>query len=184
MTININITNVNKQELSSALINDHRLFTDYIETVPDDLFILSQNEKWTPAQHLDHLIRSVRPVVLAFTLPKFLLRLFFGKSNRPLRTYDEVVHKYIQKLADGVKATGVFIPPPVPLSQRKVLTLKLNAAASKLASLVEASSEKDLDTYLLPHPAMGKMTLREMIYFTIYHVNHHHKNLKAELDQH
>jgi DinB superfamily len=184
MAINNKITNVDRQSLSSALINDHRSFTDYLETVPDDLFILSRNEKWTPAQHLDHMLRSVKPVVLAFTLPKFLLRLLFGKSNRPSRSYDEVVHKYIQKLAGGAKASGVFIPPPVPISQRKELMKKLNASASKLASLVETVSEKDLDTYLLPHPVLGKMTLREMIYFTIYHVNHHHRNLKAELDQH
>ena len=184
MGINIKITNVEKQALSGALINDHRSFTNYLETIPDELFILSRNEKWTPAQHLDHMIRSVRPVVLAFTLPKFLLRLLFGKPNRPTRSYDEVVHKYIQKLAEGAKASGVFIPPPVSLNQRKELIQKLNAVASKLASQVNGFTEKDLDTYLLPHPVLGKMTLREMIYFTIYHVNHHHRNLKAELDQH
>jgi DinB superfamily len=182
MAINIKTISVDKHALANALVNDHRLFTNFIESVPDDLFIFSRDEKWTPAQHADHLIRSVKPVVLAFTLPKFLLRFLFGKSNRPTRDYDEVVHKYVQKLAEGVKASGVFIPPQIPLSQRKKLVQKLNAAASRLAALVEAVSEKDLDTCLLPHPAMGKMTLREMIYFTIYHVNHHHMNLKAELE--
>ena len=35
--------------------------------------------------------------------------------------------------------------------------------------------EEDLDNYILPHPLIGKTTIREMLYFTIYHVQHHHK---------
>jgi len=27
---------------------------------------------------------------------------------------------------------------------------------------------------LLPHPLLGKVTVREMLYFTIHHVQHHH----------
>jgi hypothetical protein len=173
---------VNKQDITSALINNHRSFTDYIETVPDDRFMLSQDGKWTPAQHLEHMVRSVRPVVMAFMLPEFLLGLLFGKSNRPSKTYDEVVLKYTKKLAEGAKASGVFIPPPVPLHKRKELIQKLNGSASKLASKVNGMAEKDLDIYLLPHPLLGKLTLREMIYFTMYHVYHHQKNLKAELE--
>ncbi|MCB9182399.1 MAG: DinB family protein [Flavobacteriales bacterium] len=34
-------------------------------------------------------------------------------------------------------------------------------------------SESDLERYLLPHPLLGKLTLREMLYFTLYHVQHH-----------
>jgi hypothetical protein len=33
----------------------------------------------------------------------------------------------------------------------------------------------------LPHPLLGKLTLREMIYFTIYHVQHHHKLVQNQL---
>jgi hypothetical protein len=173
---------VNKQDITSALVKNHLSFTDYLGTVTDDRFVFSKNDKWTPGQHLDHMVRSVRPVMLAFMLPKFLLSLLFGKSNRPPRTYEEVVFKYTQKLAEGAKASGVFIPPPVPLNKKNELIQKLNASASKLASQVNGIAEKDLDIYLLPHPVLGKMTLREMIYFTMYHVNHHHKNLKAELE--
>ena len=39
-------------------------------------------------------------------------------------------------------------------------------------------SEKDLDKYKLPHPLLGKLTVREMLFFTIYHNEHH---LKAML---
>ena len=36
-------------------------------------------------------------------------------------------------------------------------------------------SEQQLDTFILPHPLLGKVTLREMMYFTIYHAEHHLK---------
>jgi hypothetical protein len=43
-------------------------------------------------------------------------------------------------------------------------------------------SEAQLDEYVLPHPILGKLTIREMLYFTIYHATHHHlatlKNLE------
>jgi hypothetical protein len=42
-------------------------------------------------------------------------------------------------------------------------------------------SEKDLDTLILPHPLLGKVTLREMLYFTIYHVQHHVEQVKTNL---
>ena len=31
----------------------------------------------------------------------------------------------------------------------------------------------DLDAVLLPHPLLGKLTVREMLFFTVYHVQHH-----------
>ncbi len=40
---------------------------------------------------------------------------------------------------------------------------------------VDSFSEAQLDALILPHPLLGKLTLREMLYFTIYHVQHHEK---------
>jgi hypothetical protein len=34
-------------------------------------------------------------------------------------------------------------------------------------------SEKNLDAYLLPHPLLGKITVREMLFFTTFHTDHH-----------
>jgi hypothetical protein len=47
-------------------------------------------------------------------------------------------------------------------------------------------SEEDLETYNCPHPTLGKLTVREILYFTIYHVAHHHKTIQqfSEMNQH
>jgi len=42
-------------------------------------------------------------------------------------------------------------------------------------------SEEDLDKLILPHPLLGKLTLREMMYFTIYHVQHHQRIVERNL---
>ena len=39
-------------------------------------------------------------------------------------------------------------------------------------------NEYDLDNYQLPHPILGKISLREMLYFTAYHVEHHDNIVK------
>jgi hypothetical protein len=145
--------------------------------------MFNRNEKWTAGQQLDHLIRAVKPLTQGFILPSFVFGLLFGKSNRPGKTYEELVEKYKQKLAAGGRASGRFIPPPILLSQKRDLVIKLNKLAAKLASQVSRLSEQDMDTYILPHPLLGKLTLREMMYFTIYHVEHHQENIKTELEK-
>ena len=64
-------------------------------------FETSPNGKWSAGQNLDHLIRAINPLQLAYGLPKVALRILFGKTNRPSKTYDELVAKYKAKLAAG-----------------------------------------------------------------------------------
>ncbi len=174
---------MNKQEIANALISNHSSFTDYIESLSDQEFMFSRNEKWTAGQQLDHLVRAVKPLTQGFMLPTFVFGFLFGKSNRAGKTFEELVAKYKQKLAAGGRASGRFIPQPIPLTKKTALNRKLNSLASKLASQISRLSEKDLDTYILPHPLLGKLTLREMMYFTIYHAKHHEENIRTELEK-
>jgi DinB superfamily len=163
-----------RQELIQQLKGKHSAFTAYIAGLPNTVFETAVNGKWSPGQQLDHIHRSTRPVVLAFTLPKFVLGMAFGKPNRPIRNYNELVQKYLSKLQLGGRATGRFIPQPL-IPQQKEKTIKaLESTIVSLCNKISRSTEEDLDKFLLPHPLLGKLTLREMIYFTIYHVEHHH----------
>ena len=42
--------------------------------------------------------------------------------------------------------------------------------------------DSQLDQYLAPHPLLGKLTLRELCYFTIYHTEHHLHIIKERLN--
>jgi hypothetical protein len=174
---------MNKQEIINALKLGHQSFVDYILQLPDEDFLKQLPGKWSTGQQLDHIFRAVRPVTLAFGLPAFVLKMIFGKSNRPGRTYEELVAKYKSKLAAGGIASGRFIPEKIKLSNRLNLAQSLILKVGKLCHEVENYPDDQLDTLILPHPLLGKLTLREMLYFTIYHVEHHHAITKRSLGQ-
>jgi hypothetical protein len=164
-------------ELQQELIRHHQAFADRIRKIPTSQLHRAAPEKWNDAQLLDHIRISVKPVRLALRLPKFILRLL-GKANRPSRAYQALVERYQTKLREGGRAPGRFVPTAQSAPVEKMADELLQFVHGVCRSL-ESFSEQELDTYLLPHPLLGKLTLREMMYFTIYHVQHHERQLKA-----
>lgn len=164
---------MNTPEIQQKLIENHRRFTDYIESLPGDVFEFSRNGKWSPGQHLDHIRRSVQPLAQGFRLPKWLIKMIFGRSYRPGRTFDELVKKYTQKLQEGGRASGRFIPKEISLGQKKKLISSLSIDVQSLTRNLNKFSESELENIVLPHPLLGKLTMKEMMYFTIYHAEHH-----------
>ena len=112
---------------------------------------------------------------MAFSLPNFTL-LFLEKLNRETRSYEEMVEKYLQKLSQGAVATEKFMPEKLSIENKKEdLIEELKHINNSFLKKVDDFTEEDLDKYLLPHPVLDKLTIREMLYFTIYHTLHHHK---------
>ena len=170
-----------KPAIIQLLQHHHQHFIDKIHDLPEDAFLLSKNSKWTAGQQLDHICRSMKPVAMAFGLPAFVLRLLFGKANRPSRSYDALVEKYKSKLSAGGRASRRFIPKVIGFNDRDQLEKQLRYTVSRLVQRIDRYSEDELDTYILPHPLLGKLTLREMLYFSIYHVQHHEKLMWEQL---
>ncbi len=167
-----------KQELIDKLKVNHTAFTDYINRLTVEEFMLSRNKKWTAGQQLEHIRISVKPVTQALSMPKLGLKAMFGKANRPSKSFEELVAKYKLKLQEGGVATSRFIPEEVTFEQKAQLIKSVNELATKLCKQLLDYSEQDLDELILPHPLLGKLTLREMVYFTMYHVLHHHKSIE------
>lgn len=136
--------------------------------------------KWSTGQHIEHLIISTRAVRKGIQLPKFQLKLMFGKPNRGARTYDEVVKKYKSKLAEGPVFNKQFAPKGISNNQKTAKIAELKTEQKKLETAINKWSETDLDKYLLPHPLLGKMLVREMLCFTIYHTFHHFSILETK----
>ncbi|MFN2437646.1 MAG: hypothetical protein ABR503_00500 [Chitinophagaceae bacterium] len=86
-----------KQVIIKMLLENHQKFTAYVSLLNDREFDFSlQNEKWTAGQQADHINRSISPLNLALRLPKWLIKLLFGKANRPSKNYEELVKKYLK----------------------------------------------------------------------------------------
>ena len=82
-----------------------------------------------------------------------------------------------EALGSGLKA-GRFGASAIPVDQqtdqrRQEELVKLSQTFTALSSAIQGWSEGALDRLRLPHPGMGLLTVREMLFFTIYHNTHH-----------
>lgn len=173
-----------KTEIISTLKDSRQRALDWFTAIPTKDFFTRQGEEWSPSDNVDHLIRSHKPITLAMKLPKVILRAIFGKPNRPSRSYDALCQKYIGAILKGGQASGPFLPEqksPGGSAEKKKKELfdQLSRASAELISIAEKWDETELDKYILPHPLIGKLTMREMLYFTIYH-NLRHATLEGD----
>ena len=169
-------------EISDQLQAVHNAFNNYCAKLGDEQFFYQPPGKWSAAQQVHHLITATNTSRLAFTLPKFIVRIVGGKPNRPSRTYDELVAKYKVKLEKGGRASGRYIPKIIPASYGKYRLLgNFSKAMNRFATAVNKWKEPQPDQYIAPHPLLGKITLRELCYFTIYHTMHHQESIRKML---
>ncbi|MBL7731662.1 MAG: DinB family protein [Chitinophagaceae bacterium] len=172
---------LNIQDIVKFLRLSGTEFYEYCQGLPEEVLFAQPAGKWSAAQQVKHLIISANNTRLAYSLPKFIVRLVVGKPNRNSRNYDELVAKYTKKLQEGGRASARFVPKPVPASYGKEKLLQqFNTAMERLAVSIEKKwTDLLLDNYLAPHPLLGKITLRELGYFTIHHTHHHLKSIRA-----
>jgi DinB superfamily len=149
----------------------------------DAAFFQPLGTGWSPAQNVVHLTRSVRPVAKALGLPKLVLALMFGRAKQGSGTYVALGDRYQALLTAGAGAgsfTPRAVPPPVnPREARAELVAGFADAVEQLARRVDAWNEPALDRYRLPHPLLGKLTVREMLFFTVLHIAHHASKVEA-----
>lgn len=176
----INYTLIEKTEIIRRLETVHQDIFDWLLNHPQHKWTEGPQGKWTTGQQVKHLVQSISQLNKAMRIPKFILSWRIGKANRPVRPYDEIVKRYNERLAasPGVvapAARGMEIPP---VSKRKELINNLNKEKDQLVKALNKWSDKDLDTFILPHPLMGKMPIRELIMWTAYHTEHHFNQLR------
>ena len=169
---------MNKAAIVDLLQKNHSNFIELIGSMNENDFCKKVSDKWTPAQQAEHIHKSIYPLLLAFRLPLFILKLLFGKANRSSISYEELIEKYHQKLLTGYKAGKAYVPDNILFTQKNKLVGRLQKDINGLCKLVDRFTEKQLDEYILPHPLLGKLTIREMLYFTAYHVRHHQSSVE------
>jgi uncharacterized damage-inducible protein DinB len=168
-----------RPEIITALVAAEREVAEFFGALPDDEFVQRVGEAWTPAEHLRHLCIAMGAVARGLAVPRWLLRLRFGRARAPSRAYDVVRETYRASLGRGAGATGRFVPRRENLSParaadcRKDLLARWSRVNGALRAALEQWSEADLDRTRMPHPILGPLTVREMLFFTLYHDGHH-----------
>lgn len=164
-----------KPEIITAAEIIFNQFSEICNSIDDNRFFIKPKNKWSVAENIQHLIISTNTTTLAYSLPKLMVRLIGGTPNRASRSYDDVKANYYTKLSEGGQASGWFVPKPIEIKygRQKLLGNWNKATFNFIKALTKNRTEKDLDSYLVKHPLLGRITLRELCYFTIFHTEHH-----------
>jgi hypothetical protein len=170
-----------KAELIRELHSVHKQSTAFWSSFETPEFFAPIGEAWSPADNVRHLLKSNRPVAKALEVPRLALLFRFGLTRRRSRSYAEIRETYRAALAGGVTA-GRFAPNPEPPpadpeAARRELMEKRERVAARLLVALTRWSEGSLDHLRMPHPALGMLTAREMLFFTLYHNLHHVENV-------
>lgn len=164
-----------KEEIITASENIFMQLSETCSHIDEAAFFKRPADKWSVAENIRHLVISTSTTTLAYKLPKFLVRWIGGTPNRKSRSFEELKEKYHKKLSEGGRASARFVPKPITVNygKQKLLQHWKSATEKFIAALKNKRSEKDLDSYLAKHPLLGRITLRELCYFTIFHTQHH-----------
>ncbi|MFY0631277.1 MAG: DinB family protein [Flavobacteriaceae bacterium] len=162
------------------LESQHQEVFQWLENQPDEKWITGPEGKWTTGQHILHLVNSEKMLNKALSYPKFLVKRKFGVSNRESRSYSEVAKRYQERLSENQEKARAFnsgLRTP-SLKEKKHLMNTLKIQNKKLQYKTKKLKDKHIETLLLPHPLMGRMTLKEIIMWTAHHTEHHLTILK------
>jgi uncharacterized damage-inducible protein DinB len=164
----------NKTDLNAQLQAATQNCLNASTSVSDAVFFDNTNGKWSIGENLLHLDKSAKRLIGALSLPKEQLA-NFGFATKPSRTYDVMRDSYIAVLQTGVVAPKGFTVTQSAEDTRPSVIEGYVKTHAFLGEKINQFSEEDLDVYQVPHPIMGNFTLREMLYFTIFHITHHEK---------
>ncbi|GAB3560561.1 DinB family protein [Spirosoma fluminis] len=167
-------------QIQDQLITDCQAFLTVANQFADEQFKARPDGKWSVADTMQHLYLSARPVARLMAGPREIL-LQWGEARQASRPYDVIAETYRQVLATGVKAPESMSPRPEDMADsRTVITERFQQIYEALVEAAHTWTDEELDRYVMPHPALGKLTVREMLDFTSIHTQHHLALLPVE----
>jgi len=172
---------MDKSIIIKSLEENVAKFNEYLKDLNKEEFEINLNNKWSAGQDLVHLIKVLRIVNIGFTLPKPILRLMYGINKNENRSFEHLQQLYKKALEGGAKAPTIYIPKPVAFKEKDNLIQKHESLNKSFIDKLHNHTQFELDSYRLPHPILGKITLGELAIFTSFHTSHHLELLKSKL---
>ena len=136
-------------------------------------------EKWSNGQHLDHLRKTTRAMNKGLALPKLALRFKFGKKQGTESSYEAIVDRYRSLVKEARAPKSVFPDQLTAQDKERVITW-FQQEKETMKKALSRYSDKQLSKYVLPHPVLGKLSIREMAYWCIMHTEHHLALMKRD----
>jgi DinB family protein len=150
----------------------------YVSKLDNESYNYAPKDRWSVADQLEHLILSSKGIPSALNMPKAQLEAF-GRSTTGSRSYEKLFGAYKNVLNTGMKAPAKFSPDKEKPQSKEEILASWQMIETKFSKRLVNWSEAELDSFQLPHPALGVLTIREMLLFTIFHTYHHLRTMKA-----
>jgi hypothetical protein len=171
-----------KNHIVSALRESYEQIAATVTGLSAENLTHKSGDSWSAAEYLQHLNLSVKSIGRATQLPPQKLVSLFGKPDHESHTYDALVALYLRGLERGIRAEDApKFMPTLPEDQTHLRENLLATWADVNTQLWEGLanwSESQLDEYCIGHP-LGPLTIREMMFFTIYHNQHHLRDIQT-----
>jgi hypothetical protein len=169
------------REINTAIQSSHTLLMNAVESLTETQCMTPPAGKWTGLQHVKHIELAVSPLLKFMSDREKLFSRNFGMTDFPPRTYEAIETMYLTLLVPGLLAPERYTPGPILYSDKKLIFEELQQKIDALKQCLDQWTEVELDRYIIPHPLMGNISLREQLYFCIYHPKHHVRNIERTL---
>jgi hypothetical protein len=174
-----------KAEIIAHLSETAQMVKADLAAMTPEQFEHSIPPEWSASGYLKHLLLSVKPLVKGLKVPRLVLAGMFGKAKRESMSYAQLVETYQQRLNEGVRAEDfsdvipqTFRIPAEATDEKAYLCGLWDKANADLIEALDTWNEQQLDQHVLPHPAIGPITVREMLFFTAYHNRLHGQDIQ------
>jgi hypothetical protein len=175
-------------DLIAALDHVRAGLLETVQQMTPQQFTQPIGQGWAAEGYLKHLLLSVKPMVKGLNLPPEQLSQMFGQHEGDSKAYHELVALYQAAIAQGVRAedyqpvtpVAYRMPEGIP-DEQTYLAQTWDETHQRLFQAIGHWSEADLDRYQLPHPALGAITLRETLFFTLHHNTLHWHDIQGGL---
>ena len=175
----------NQSELIEQFSTAKSGILDFYTAIPESIFFSKPEIGWSPLENIKHLNTATSVVALFLRKELKFLLLLFGQSDSK-KSIQEIIKNYNDKLNNGSGA-GVFSPlfatNNVDVEKKKSEIKSLIESIQSLINVLPSWTEDELDRTNIVHPILGVMTVREMLYFSLYHLYHHSSKVQLRLNK-
>lgn len=163
-------------EILTALEKTKETVCKFYSELPVEFFYWKPTKGWTAKENVKHLIFALWSIEIFFSMKLRFTLFIFGKGKKESRSFTEIQKAYLAKLKAGAGA-GLFTPiqgsTKLDKSKQEKLCQDLETGFNGLIQNIKGWTEEELDEYRIIHPIIGILTVREMLFFSIYHCYHH-----------
>jgi uncharacterized damage-inducible protein DinB len=177
----------NKPEIIAALQTQKLEIPALLSSIPTEQFFDGSSEKWSVGHHVQHVTSAVNRVagglqnagVLPKREPATLSRDFATMRETYLETLKNTPSETLRQLGSRVTLEE---HQDLEAYKTQLISSFVNAISIFNAAL-EGFDETNFEQLGMPHPVMGLLSSREMVFFIVFHNTHHQSGIQKLLEQ-